>query len=43
VVGVDPRKLAAAGYSQYHPRGKRKAMNRRIEVLLTPVVEVKKD
>ena len=36
VVGVDPRKLTAAGYSQYHPRGSDRAQNRRIEILLIP-------
>jgi flagellar motor protein MotB len=37
-VGVDPHKLTAAGYSQYHPRGTERAMNRRIELLLIPQV-----
>jgi chemotaxis protein MotB len=41
-VGVDPRRLAAAGYSQYHPRGKNRAKNRRIEILLAPVTTVKR-
>jgi chemotaxis protein MotB len=36
VVGVDPRKLTAAGYSQYHPRSSDRAKNRRIEILLIP-------
>lgn len=40
--GVDPRKLAAAGYSQFHPRSKKRARNRRIEILLTPIAEVKR-
>jgi chemotaxis protein MotB len=34
--GVDPAKLTAAGYSQYHPRGSDRALNRRIEILLIP-------
>ena len=37
-VGVDPAKLTAAGYSQYHPRGSDRAQNRRIEILLIPSV-----
>ena len=37
-VGVDPAKLTAAGYSQYHPRGSNRAHNRRIELLLVPTV-----
>jgi chemotaxis protein MotB len=37
-VGVDPAKLTAAGYSQYHPRGAERALNRRIEILLIPTV-----
>jgi chemotaxis protein MotB len=41
-VGVDPRKVAAAAYSQYHPRSKDKKKNRRIEIALTPIVEVKR-
>ncbi len=42
-VGVDPARLTAAGYSEFHPRAKRdKAKNRRIEILLTPTVEIKK-
>jgi chemotaxis protein MotB len=36
VVGVDPRKLTAAGYSQYHPRSSDRAKNRRIEIQLIP-------
>jgi chemotaxis protein MotB len=45
--GVDPRKVAAAAYSEFHPRSrnnapKNRARNRRIEILLTPVVTVKK-
>jgi len=40
--GVDPGKLTAAGYSQFHPRSRDRARNRRIEILLTPAVEVKK-
>ena len=34
--GVDPAKLTAAGYSQYHPRAGDRALNRRIELLLIP-------
>lgn len=41
VVGVDPHRIAAAAYSQFHPRAKQKAKNRRIEILLTPIVDVK--
>jgi chemotaxis protein MotB len=42
-VGVDPARLTAAGYSEFHPRSKRdKAKNRRIEILLTPTVQIKK-
>jgi len=42
-VGVDPHRIAATGYSQYRPRStKVKAKNRRIEVLLTPLLDVKK-
>jgi chemotaxis protein MotB len=37
-VGVDPHKLTAAGYSQYHPRSTDRAQNRRIEILLIPAV-----
>jgi chemotaxis protein MotB len=37
-VGVDPHKLTAAGYSQYHPRSADRALNRRIEILLIPIV-----
>ena len=37
-VGVDPHKLTAAGYSEYHPRGADRAQNRRIEILLIPQV-----
>ena len=35
-VGVEPSKLTAAGYSQYHPRSSERAQNRRIEILLIP-------
>ena len=35
-VGVEPAKLTAAGYSQYHPRSSERAQNRRIELLLIP-------
>jgi chemotaxis protein MotB len=38
VVGVDGHKLTAAGYSQYHPRGSDRAKNRRIEILLIPIL-----
>ncbi len=41
-VGVDPAKLAAAGFGEFHPRSKNLAKNRRIEILLTPIVAVKK-
>jgi chemotaxis protein MotB len=37
-VGVDPHQLTAAGYSQYHPRGGDRAKNRRIEILLIPIL-----
>ncbi|MCU1278097.1 MAG: OmpA/MotB domain protein [bacterium] len=37
-VGVEPAKLTAAGYSQYHPRSGNRAQNRRIELLLIPSV-----
>jgi chemotaxis protein MotB len=37
-VGVDPHKLTAAGYSQYHPRSSERAQNRRIEILLIPIM-----
>jgi chemotaxis protein MotB len=37
-VGVEPAKLTAAGYSQYHPRSSDRAQNRRIEILLIPQV-----
>src|SRR6185312_6396299 len=36
-VGVEPAKLTAAGYSQYHPRSSERAQNRRIEILLIPM------
>lgn len=40
--GVDPHKLAAAAHGEFHPRSKKdKAKNRRIEILLTPLVEIK--
>jgi chemotaxis protein MotB len=39
-VGVDASKLTAAGFSQYHPRGRSLAKNRRIEILLTPSATV---
>jgi chemotaxis protein MotB len=41
-VGVDPHRVVAAGYSEYHPRGTVRRQNRRIELLLTPTVEVKR-
>jgi chemotaxis protein MotB len=34
--GVDPARVAAAAYSQFHPRDRLRAGNRRIEILLTP-------
>jgi chemotaxis protein MotB len=40
--GIDPHRVVAAGYSEFHPRGKDRAKNRRIELLLTPTVEVKR-
>jgi flagellar motor protein MotB len=40
--GVDPRHLTAAAYSEFHPRGRHKSKNRRIEILLSPIVQVKK-
>jgi chemotaxis protein MotB len=40
-VGVDPSRISAAAYSQYKPRSKNLAKNRRIEVLLTPALIVK--
>lgn len=40
-VGVDPSRISAAAYSQYKPRSKNLAKNRRIEVLLTPVQTIK--
>ncbi len=42
VVGLDPHRLTAAAYSEFHPRSKTRAKNRRIEILLTPLVEIKK-
>jgi chemotaxis protein MotB len=42
VVGVDPHRVVAAGYSEFHPRGTSRARNRRIELLLTPIVDVKR-
>jgi chemotaxis protein MotB len=41
-VGVDPHRVVAAGYSEYHPRGTVRRQNRRIELLLTPTVEVQR-
>jgi chemotaxis protein MotB len=40
--GVDPHHVVAAGYSEFHPRGANRAKNRRIELLLTPLVEVRR-
>ena len=40
-VGLPPGRISAAAYSQYKPRSKNLAKNRRIEVLLTPTVKVK--
>jgi chemotaxis protein MotB len=34
--GVDPARVAAAAFSQFHPRERARASNRRIEILLTP-------
>jgi chemotaxis protein MotB len=42
VVGVDGHKLAAAGYSEFHPRSRDRASNRRIEILLAPIVETRR-
>jgi chemotaxis protein MotB len=39
--GIDGRRLSAAAYSEFHPRGKVRAKNRRIEILLTPLVDIK--
>ena len=41
-VGVDPHRVVAAGFSQFHPRGANRAKNRRIELLLTPSVDAKR-
>ena len=42
-VGVDPKHLTAAGFSEFHPRSKKeKSKNRRIEILLTPESALKK-
>lgn len=41
-VGLAPENVSAAAFSQYRPRSKNAARNRRIEVLLTPVVKVEK-
>jgi chemotaxis protein MotB len=40
--GVDPHHVLAAGFSEFHPRGANRAKNRRIELLLTPLVEVRR-
>jgi chemotaxis protein MotB len=37
---IDPRRLAAVAFSQYHPISRDKAMNRRIELVLAPRKEV---
>jgi chemotaxis protein MotB len=40
---VAPQKLAAASYAEFHPRSKKNfAKNRRIEILLTPAVQVER-
>jgi chemotaxis protein MotB len=39
--GIEGRRLTAAAFSEFHPRGKIRAKNRRIEILLTPLVEIK--
>jgi chemotaxis protein MotB len=40
--GVDPARVAAAAYSQFHPRDRiARARNRRIEILLTPWTHMK--
>jgi len=36
--GVDGARLAAAGYSQYHPMSKKKADNRRVEIVILPAM-----
>jgi chemotaxis protein MotB len=41
-VGVEPRVVTAAAYSEFHPRAREKSKNRRIEILLTPLVDIKK-
>ena len=41
-IGVEPRRVAASAYSQFRPRSRNRARNRRIEVLLTPIVKVEK-
>ena len=41
--GIDPHRVVAGGYSEFHPRGTDRAKNRRIELLLTPIVEVKRE
>ena len=41
--GVEPQRLAASAYSEFHPRSRKdERKDRRIEILLTPTVEVKK-
>jgi chemotaxis protein MotB len=38
IARVDPRKVTAAAMSEFHPRSADRAKNRRIEILLTPVL-----
>lgn len=45
-VGIDPKKVYAVGMSKYHPVAdnatpKGRSLNRRIEIMLEPIVEVK--
>ena len=35
-IEVDPRRLAAVAFSEYRPVSRRKARNRRIEIVLFP-------
>jgi chemotaxis protein MotB len=39
-IGIEPRRVAASAYSQFRPRSPNRAKNRRIEVLLTPLIKV---
>lgn len=41
-VGVDPHDLSAAGYGEFHPRTSVRSDNRRVEILLSPLVELKR-